>query len=100
MAALEGAAWPFNVRELESTMLRLLVDAEGARVLTLGLCTDDLAYLAAPARQQRRPLSLESVRTAVAETGSISAAARSLGVHRATLYRQFPAIVADAPPQK
>lgn len=98
MEALERATWPFNVRELEGTMMRLLVDADGAPVLTLRLCVDDLAHLAAPVRQERPALSLETVRRAVAETGSVSAAARSLGVHRATLYRQFPDIASDGTP--
>lgn len=90
MRALERGAWPFNVRELESTVIRLMVDAEGASTLTLDLCVDDLAHLASIERRERPPLTFESVQRAVAEAGSISGAAKTLGVHRATLYRQFP----------
>jgi two-component system response regulator HydG len=94
MSNLERWSWPFNVREVESTVLRLLVDADGATTLGAELCVDDLEYLSASPRAAKPALSLETVQRAYAETGSISGAARSLGVHRATLYRQFPDVTA------
>jgi DNA-binding NtrC family response regulator len=94
MAALEHWAWPFNVREVESTVLRLMVDAAGATELGVELCEDDLAYLLASERLVKPELTLESVQRALAKTGSISGAADSLGVHRTTLYRRFPDVSA------
>jgi DNA-binding NtrC family response regulator len=47
MAALQRAPWPNNVRQLDSTLLRLLVDVDGAGELRLEHCVDDLSYLRA-----------------------------------------------------
>ena len=88
MLALSSAAWPNNLRQLSSTIHRLLVDAEGATALTLGHCVDDLAYLRdVPPSEADRALTAAVVDEAIARAQSISGAARILGVDRTTIYR-------------
>ncbi|MGH7678433.1 MAG: sigma-54-dependent transcriptional regulator [Gemmatimonadaceae bacterium] len=86
MLALQGAPWPHNLRQLDATVHRILVDAEGAQMITLDHCQDDLAYLRS-AGQARTPLNSERVDSAISQGGSISAAARLLRVDRSTVYR-------------
>jgi transcriptional regulator with GAF, ATPase, and Fis domain len=86
MLALQRAPWPHNLRQLDATVHRLLVDAEGAPVLTLEHCVDDLQHLRGDDRE-RCSLTPERVSHAIREAGSIAAAARMLGVDRTTLHR-------------
>jgi DNA-binding NtrC family response regulator len=87
MAALRLASWPDNLRELDGTVHRLLVEAEGAMVLTPRLCVGDLSFLVAR-RRHKQPLQIEEARQAMAETGNKKApAARLLGVSRWTVDR-------------
>jgi DNA-binding NtrC family response regulator len=88
MAALRRAPWPNNLRQLASTVHRILVDAEGAAVLTLDHCIDDLAYLRDGISETRTALTRTRVDGALTACGgSISAAARMLGVDRTTVHR-------------
>jgi DNA-binding NtrC family response regulator len=89
MSALQRAPWPNNLRQLASTVHRILVDADGARVLTLDHCIDDLSYLREGMSDgPRQTLTRARVDDALATcNGSISAAARLLGVDRTTLHR-------------
>jgi len=97
MEVLIRAPWPYNIRQLEGTILRLLIDACGAPVLTPALCVDDLTQLAADpiapgtfdVRLSAHSVSDDQMERAVREAGSVSAAARRLGVHRATIYRRI-----------
>jgi DNA-binding NtrC family response regulator len=86
MTALQAAPWPNNLRQLDATMHRLVLEADGAPTLTLALCQDELAFLHAFAERDVS-LSVERIAAAVEKTGSVSAAARALGVHRTTLHR-------------
>lgn len=88
MAALAGAPWPYNLRQLDSTVHRLLLDAEGAPIITLGHCQEDLAYLRETHRELA-PLTADRIADALRATGSKSAAARKLGVDRTTLHRHL-----------
>jgi DNA-binding NtrC family response regulator len=85
--ALERAPWPRNLRQLDATVHRLMIQAEGAPTLTLALCSEDLEYLTEGKR--RTPLTDAEVQTAVAKSDSVSAAARMLGVHRSTVHRHL-----------
>jgi DNA-binding NtrC family response regulator len=88
MAALEGAPWPKNLRQLSSAVHRLLVDAEGADTLTLDHCLDDLAYLRKGTDTRRPALTPERIAHALTQAnGSVSAAARLLGVDRSSIHR-------------
>lgn len=88
MAALAGAPWPYNLRQLDATVHRLLLDAEGAQTITLGHCQEDLAYLR-EAHRALEPLTVDRIADALRTTGSKSAAARKLGVDRTTLHRHL-----------
>lgn len=85
MDALERAPWPYNLRQLDSTVHRLLLEAEGAEEVLLEHCRDDLTYLQEIAGGGT--LTTERVAAAVAKAGSVSGAARLLGVDRTTVHR-------------
>jgi DNA-binding NtrC family response regulator len=93
MRALERAEWPHNVRELEGTIRRLLIDADGARTLRLEHCTAELEFLRDSRRPRHRASGARRASTPP-ESGPIlhereakAAAARRLGVSRTTVYR-------------
>lgn len=86
MDALVAYNWPQNVRELQSVVLRLLVDAGGAPILQLDLCSGDLAYLQSTPRDSD-VLSRELIERTIRNAGTVVAAASRLGVHRSTVYR-------------
>jgi DNA-binding NtrC family response regulator len=83
MSALQRAPWPNNVRQLDATILRLLIEADRAHVLSFDHCRDELQYL----RGEPKPLTRTIVNDAIAKAGSISGAARSLQVDRTTIHR-------------
>lgn len=87
MAAIQEAPWPNNLRQLDATLHRLLLEADGAGTLTLDHCTDELEFLTTYGDRVER-LSIERIDAAVRESGSVSAAARALGVHRTTIHRR------------
>ena len=95
IAALENDPWPGNVRELVAAVERLMIDAEGAGVITLAHCTGPLARLRDTAGTRRgtltRPLVMQAVRDA---GGNKTAAAARLGVSRKTIHEY----VKSAPP--
>ncbi|MEP6731171.1 MAG: helix-turn-helix domain-containing protein, partial [bacterium] len=86
MLALQAAPWPNNLRQLDATIHRLIVEADGASELTPFHCLDELSYLAMYA-EHGEPLTRERVDAALERAGSVSGAARVLGVHRTTLHR-------------
>jgi DNA-binding NtrC family response regulator len=89
LALLRRAPWPYNVRQLDGTVLRLLVDADGASVLTPDLCQDGIGEALELISSVRVPLSPDLIERAIESAGSKSAAARALGVHRSTLHRHI-----------
>jgi DNA-binding NtrC family response regulator len=86
LSALQRADWPNNLRQLDATMHRLLVDAEGAMELTLAHCEDDSLDLHKYA-ESSQPLTAQRIADAIASEGSVSAAARLLKVDRTTIHR-------------
>lgn len=85
LRVLQAAEWPNNLRQLDATVQRLLIHADGARVLTLEHLGDDIVELEAPASEQT--LTPERVRQVVDAAGSKTDAARLLGVTRQTVHR-------------
>jgi len=92
--------WPGNVRELENWIQFALVKCKGEQILPIHLPPSLTPSTAVPRSPQghapsnralagrRRKLDVRTVRAALAETqGNKLAAARVLGVSRATLYR-------------
>jgi DNA-binding NtrC family response regulator len=89
MSALQAAEWPFNLRQLHATMLRLIIEAEGCAFITLDHCRGTLAYLARIGRDGHE-LSPQDVEVALAKTGNnVTHTAANLGVARTTVYRKL-----------
>jgi DNA-binding NtrC family response regulator len=82
---LQRAEWPNNLRQLDATVQRLLIHADGAPLLTLEHLGDDIVGLDAPASAQT--LTPARVRQVVEAAGSKTDAARLLGVTRQTVHR-------------
>jgi DNA-binding NtrC family response regulator len=97
MTALAGAHWKYNLRELDGTMHRLIVEADSSAELTLDHCVEDLEYLRPRSRGRPPKSSPANVAATVRRTESISDAARALAVSRSTIYRKL-AKVGDEPP--
>lgn len=88
MSALKRSEWPDNLRGLDGAIHRLLLEADGASVLTLEMCSSDLAALIGFKRARKAPLQIQQVESALATTGGqVLPAARLLGVSRWTVDR-------------
>ncbi|MCC6317231.1 MAG: sigma-54-dependent Fis family transcriptional regulator [Gemmatimonadaceae bacterium] len=89
--ALSKCDWPYNIRELDNVVQRILVAARGASTLTLEHCRDeDLLFvrqvaLGSVERQVTPAIAAEAVK----KSRSIAQAARDLGVARSTVQRQL-----------
>jgi DNA-binding NtrC family response regulator len=83
---LQAAEWPHNLRQLDATVHRLLVQADGAPVLTVDHLGDAAAGLS-PVDADQHGLTPARVRLVVDSTGSVTRAARALGVSRQTVHR-------------
>lgn len=89
MEILMDAPWPDNVRELDATVHRLIVDAEGGKELTPNLCTGTLATVRdAKAALLEVPTGKE-LREFITAAGGVAQAAQRLGVHRSSVYRML-----------
>jgi two-component system response regulator HydG len=83
--ALALAPWPGNVRELKQALTHAMVQvsADDARQIR----AEHLPVLRAPETNDHPATSLPAIKQALAETnGNASAAAKLLGISRATLY--------------
>lgn len=92
MLAFTVADWPNNVRQLDHTIRRLLVAGaeSGDRLLTLGHCQDELEWL----RTRVRGTSMAPIDPSIAEqmrreVGTVTEAAKRLGVSRSTVHRHL-----------
>lgn len=92
-ATLQAYPWPGNFRELETALVRALVNAAGDAIgpADLALPADAWPQVAAQAASRLRPLAeverLYALWVLAAEQGNVSRAARVLGVSRRTLIR-------------
>ena len=87
MDALQGADWPYNLRQLDTVVQRLLIEASGAPVLGIEHCVHDLLYLRESTSRGERGVTPEVVREMMSELRSATKVARRLGVSRWTIYR-------------
>ncbi len=89
LAALEGHAWPGNVREMENLIKRATIMADGSQITAadLGLDTGHAEPQPFNLRQARENAERLAVSRALAHSdGSIAQAAELLGITRPTLY--------------
>jgi two-component system NtrC family response regulator len=90
LAAIDAWSWPGNVRELENRVKSAVIIAEGRLVTAADLELGNLAGSEAAIlslKAVREAADQQAIRRALARAdGNISAAARSLGVSRPTLY--------------
>ncbi len=98
MDALKRAPWPNNLRELDSSIHRILLDAEGAPALLLEHCMGCLGYLRELGGRSATPTN-SAIVEAIARHGSVIKAARELGVDRGTLYRRRRRSAEDVAPE-
>jgi two-component system NtrC family response regulator len=86
---IEAHPWPGNVRELQNRVRRAVIMGRGSRITAtdLGLAEADPPENSIGLRQARQRAEAESLRQALAQTGSnLSQAAKLLGISRPTLY--------------
>lgn len=96
-AALLDHQWPGNLRELRQVVLTALV-----RSMSCDITVDDLPGMSAIGRRLTKLERLErnALVTAVREAGGdVGAAARDLGVSRATMYRKLRKLCIQPPRQ-
>jgi two-component system NtrC family response regulator len=98
-AAIAAHPWPGNVRELENRMKRAMIMADAKLVTPEDLdLADPTAGPAETLRDARQAAERRAVTTALAAAGgSISAAARRLGISRPTLYDLIRELRIDVP---
>ncbi len=88
LAALEGHAWPGNVREMENLIKRATIMAEGNQItaadLGLDTHTEPQPFNLRQARENAERLAVS--RALAHSDGSIAQAAELLGITRPTLY--------------
>ncbi len=88
-AAIEGHAWPGNVREMENCLKRAVIMSEENRLsaLDLGLALNAAEAIPLNLRQVREIAERDAVNKAISRVnGNIARAAELLGVSRPTLY--------------
>jgi len=82
------AQWPTNLRGLDSAIQYLLANANGALQLTPDHCVGSLEHIV-QGLHSHSAQSVEETAELVAELGSISAAAKAMGVPRSTVQRRL-----------
>ncbi|MFN2397244.1 MAG: sigma 54-interacting transcriptional regulator [Gemmatimonadaceae bacterium] len=89
MSRIQGAEFPGNIRAVENLVVRLLLTASGAHVITEKHCVGEDAYLRVPVTRKRRAApKIERVRDAMTlANGKKVVAAARLGCARTTLDR-------------
>jgi len=88
LTALQRAPWEGNLRELDHTVNRLLLEVQGASEITLAHCREDLAFL--PDLVLAAKPTTDEIESAVLEAGhNVCAAARRLGISPRTVHRHL-----------
>jgi DNA-binding NtrC family response regulator len=90
ISALRRGEWPYNLRQLDGVVQRLLMEAsrQGTQELSLAQCVGELEYLRRDDVPRKRP-SPQNIRDRMRELGSATNTARSLGISRWTVYRSL-----------
>lgn len=95
LRALENASLPYNLRDLKRIVQRLLIEAQGARVLTRAHCQRDLAHLVDGSRRLG-DYRLSELEALLAEHDNrVSRVADRIGAHRASLHKQLKHLRAE-----
>lgn len=89
MELLVRYRWPHNLRELNGSVTRIVMEAGGASELRAHHIPTNLPVHAASGKR-RNHTDTERQAGILAAGGNISRAARLLGCHRTTLHRHFP----------
>jgi transcriptional regulator with PAS, ATPase and Fis domain len=91
--ALVSYDWPGNLRQLASTLRTLIVLHNSEETIELSQLPAEIQKHQAetgPAKTDLKQLTRQAIQDALAKNGNnVSAAARQLGIHRSTLYRQM-----------
>jgi DNA-binding NtrC family response regulator len=102
MRILQAYSWPGNVRELANTIERLIILCSGPTIDVHDLPENLRSPARAPATEEETSLSISELerhhilRVIAATGGNLAAAAKLLGVNRATLHRKLKRWEADA----
>jgi two-component system NtrC family response regulator len=98
LSALEGYAWPGNVREMENRIKRAVIMAEGPSIAPgdLELASPYARYDGQRLNKAREELEREMIQRALARhKGHLTNAAAELGVARPTLYEMMEKLGID-----
>jgi DNA-binding NtrC family response regulator len=87
MKALTRAEWPYNLRQLDAAVQRLLIEGGGEEELGVAHGSDVLDECGISSPGVAHAVTPAIVRARMAELGSATATARSLGISRWTVYR-------------
>ena len=87
MRLLQQAAWPYNLRQLDGVVQSLLIEANGAEVITTAHCSENLRLMLGAPDSDEANLTPALVHERMRELKSIHRTARSFGVSRWTIYR-------------
>jgi len=85
MKMLVDADWPGNVRELDATVRGLLIEGEGAPIITVGHCPESVARLV-PSKHNQVDRARILSELQKQKKPNIAAVARKCGVSRTTVY--------------
>jgi len=90
MAKLQKYSWPGNIRELEHSIERAVIMTQTDRLTALDVLPKSQVSKPANSANSLRDMEIAMIRQALNQTnGSITEAAKQLGITRAALYRRI-----------